>query len=255
MDGTRVAQTEAVQKTELRHGAILVFSGSRSAVIPKPSADLSIEDPGKMLIFPVILDSNFHLQARQMNDMSAEFKSLRDEIHLRIRNRMWLLSLPAVFVGINLTVTKDSDGPFGVLLLGSLVCFFVSLEWAYNDCRIADIAVYIKHFIERQSSDFHWQTYLSIVRKGDVDWAAQWAALGVFVGLGSSCIVAWVLKSYTNEKPPSTEVLLAALCSLAVLAIPWQVFRRSRHVVRLEQRVASDARLNALRENGGETND
>ena len=168
-----------------------------------------------------------------------EYKSLRDEIHVRVKNRMWLLSLPTVVVaGLIAAVARFDEGHM-LLLTGPVLCLFVSLEWSYNDCRIADIAIYIRHFYETKESRFRWQKYLAEVRtSGDVDRIAQTAACGIFMG-GSltSVFVFWLTKAETNwQLRVGWWALFAVLAVLLILIFVF-VTSRHRHVQTLSRKI------------------
>lgn len=160
----------------------------------------------------------------QEEDRRAEFSSLREEIHLRIRNRNWLLTLPFAVVGA--TISDIVAGHPWMILVCSLGVLPIALEWSYNDCRIRDIATYIQCFIETENSGFRWQDHLSKLRFGDVDWHATAAAAFMFLGVIGICIARW----YSERQGPmlhrESGLLVVNFCAAVFVIV--LVLRRSR---------------------------
>jgi hypothetical protein len=148
--------------------------------------------------------------------VELEYRSLRDEILLRINLRQQLvwytLALSGALVGVGLQSPRLS-------LLYPPFAFFLALGWLQNDYRIRDVSAYIRKFIEPMFSTVGWETLIKEERDaGEAGWRI------IVFSHGGVLLVTQLIALSVGLTTPAKQLLewsLIALGGLAVAGVLW----------------------------------
>jgi hypothetical protein len=137
------------------------------------------------------------VEKEELTQLLAEYSALRAEIlvTIQLRSHIQLSMLVALGTFLSLGI-KESVGPT-LMLCYPLLAFFLALEFARRDLRIAEIGDYIQYYIESRCPTIWWQRYFKQVQSTDYRfyWATMIGSMGTFVGSSIVALAITLLKS------------------------------------------------------------